>query len=169
VLIHSLLCNLKPGDITADVATRAIAVLSENYFLGRPCPGGLPARHAYAGPREALLHRFSGRTTACSHQIVGRDTGVGSYTALRRAPHLRPDPATRPRRSRSRSTGTSVLSLRRHGLRRTCPHGDADRLNVSGTEAGKWLSEGARCGEFSRPEVLEILREYYAGLTEKVR
>ena len=48
---------------------------------------------------------------------------------------------------------------------RTCPHDDADRLLVSGTKLRKWLSEGSPVpAEFSRPEVLEILRGYYAGL-----
>jgi sulfate adenylyltransferase len=48
---------------------------------------------------------------------------------------------------------------------RTCPHTDADRLQVSGTQLRKSLSEGASVApEFSRPEVLAILREYYAGL-----
>jgi sulfate adenylyltransferase len=48
---------------------------------------------------------------------------------------------------------------------RTCPHGDADRLLVSGTKLRKWLSEGSAVpAEFSRPEVLEILRTYYASL-----
>jgi sulfate adenylyltransferase len=34
---------------------------------------------------------------------------------------------------------------------------------VSGTQLREWLSEGAAVPEnFSRPEVLEILRKYYA-------
>ena len=45
---------------------------------------------------------------------------------------------------------------------RTCPHADKDRLQVSGTQLRNWLSEGSRVpAEFSRPEVLEILREHY--------
>jgi sulfate adenylyltransferase len=48
---------------------------------------------------------------------------------------------------------------------RTCPHGDDDRLLVSGTKLRKWLSEGSAVPpEFSRPEVLDILRAYYASL-----
>ena len=48
---------------------------------------------------------------------------------------------------------------------RTCAHGDQDRLQVSGTQLRTWLSEGSPVpAEFSRPEVLEILREYYASL-----
>jgi sulfate adenylyltransferase len=48
---------------------------------------------------------------------------------------------------------------------RTCPHTDAERLQVSGTQLRKWLSEGQPVpAEFSRPEVLEVLRAYYADL-----
>ena len=48
---------------------------------------------------------------------------------------------------------------------RTCPHGEADQLQVSGTQLRKWLWEGAEVpAEFSRPEVLAILREYYASI-----
>src|SRR5438270_909641 len=40
-----------------------------------------------------------------------------------------------------------------------------DGLLVSGTKLRKWLSEGSPVpAEFSRPEVLEILRAYYASL-----
>ena len=46
---------------------------------------------------------------------------------------------------------------------RTCPHDEKDRLLVSGTKLRKWLSEGDEVpAEFSRPEVLKILRDYYA-------
>jgi sulfate adenylyltransferase len=52
---------------------------------------------------------------------------------------------------------------------RTCPHEAGDRLLLSGTKLRKALSENAEVpAEFSRPEVLTILRKYYAGLTEKV-
>jgi sulfate adenylyltransferase len=52
---------------------------------------------------------------------------------------------------------------------RTCPHGQDVRVIVSGTMLRKMLSEGQEVPDhFSRPEVLEILREYYASLTEKV-
>jgi sulfate adenylyltransferase len=53
---------------------------------------------------------------------------------------------------------------------RTCPHGDEVRLQVSGSKLRKWLSEDdAISAEFSRPEVLEILRKYYAAIDEKDR
>jgi sulfate adenylyltransferase len=52
---------------------------------------------------------------------------------------------------------------------KTCPHSKEERLFLSGTALRKGLSENAPIPpEFSRPEILAILREYYAGLTEKV-
>ena len=51
-----------------------------------------------------------------------------------------------------------------HGMAsgRTCPHEVKDQAQVSGTQLRKWLEEGAEVPpEFSRPEVLEVLREYY--------
>jgi sulfate adenylyltransferase len=53
---------------------------------------------------------------------------------------------------------------------RTCPHEDKERLLVSGTKLRKWRSEGAQVpAEFSRPEVLAILREHYKGLASHER
>jgi sulfate adenylyltransferase len=52
---------------------------------------------------------------------------------------------------------------------KTCPHKKEDRLFLSGTALRKALSEAGEVPvEFSRPEVLAILREYYAKLDEKV-
>jgi sulfate adenylyltransferase len=52
---------------------------------------------------------------------------------------------------------------------KTCPHKKEDRLFLSGTALRKGLAEGAGIPEeFSRPEVLEILRDYYKNLDEKV-
>ena len=50
---------------------------------------------------------------------------------------------------------------------KTCPHEGSDRLLLSGTKLRKALSENEEVApEFSRPEVLKILREYYAGLKD---
>jgi sulfate adenylyltransferase len=50
---------------------------------------------------------------------------------------------------------------------KTCPHGAEDRLLLSGTKLRKALSEGTEVPDnFSRPEVLTILREYYGSLKD---
>ena len=52
---------------------------------------------------------------------------------------------------------------------RTCPHGKEDRVLLSGTILRKMLSEGGYLPDhFGRDEVVDILREYYEGLTENV-
>jgi len=51
---------------------------------------------------------------------------------------------------------------------RTCGCDPKHRLLLSGTKLRKMLSEGDAVSEkFSRPEVLSILREYYAGLSDE--
>jgi sulfate adenylyltransferase len=169
VLVHSLLGNLKAGDIPADVRTRAIAVLIERYFRpGTVVQAGYPLDMRYAGPREALLHALFRQNYGCSHLIVGRDhAGVGSFygpfDAHRIFDEIPPDAlATRPFKM-----DVTFWCYRCAGMAsaRTCPHGAGDQLQVSGTQLRKWLEEGSEVPpEFSRPEVLEILRTYYAGL-----
>jgi sulfate adenylyltransferase len=52
---------------------------------------------------------------------------------------------------------------------KTCPHTKEDRVILSGTKLRHALSNGEEIVDhFGRDEVLDILREYYAGLTEKV-
>ena len=48
---------------------------------------------------------------------------------------------------------------------KTCPHDPEHHINISGTEQRRRLAaEEDIPAEFSRPEVVKILREYYAGL-----
>jgi sulfate adenylyltransferase len=166
VLVHSLLGNLKPGDIPADVRTRAIGVLIERYFVpGTVVQAGYPLDMRYAGPREALLHAVFRQNYGCSHQIVGRDhAGVGKYYGPFDAHHIFDRMPHGALETRPLKMGVTFWCYRCNGMAsdRTCPHDDAERLQVSGTQLRKWLSEGADVPpEFSRPEVLEVLRAYY--------
>jgi len=171
VLIHSLLGNLKPGDIPAPVRTRAIGVLLEHYFRqGTVVQAGYPLDMRYAGPREALLHALFRQNYGCAYQIIGRDhAGVGSYYGPFDAHHIFDEIPPGSLETQPLKIDWTFWCYRCGGMAsaRTCPHGDADRLLVSGTKLRKWLSEGSPVpDEFSRPEVLEVLREYYAGLEE---
>jgi sulfate adenylyltransferase len=172
VLVHSLLGNLKAGDIPADVRTRAIAVLIEKYFRpGTVVQAGYPLDMRYAGPREALLHALFRQNYGCSHLIVGRDhAGVGSYYGPFDAHRIFDEIPPAALETRPLKIDVAFWCYRCGGMAsgRTCPHGDKDRLQVSGTQLRKWLSEGTAVPpEFSRPEVLEILRAYYAELKDR--
>ncbi len=169
VLVHSLLGALKPGDIPAEVRTRAIAELIGKYFRpGTVVQAGYPLDMRYAGPREALLHALFRQNYGCSHQIVGRDhAGVGSYYGPFDAHRIFDEIPAGSLETQPLKMDLTFWCYRCGGMAsgRTCAHGDADRLQVSGTQLRKWLSEGSPVpAEFSRPEVLEILRQYYASL-----
>jgi sulfate adenylyltransferase len=167
VLVHSLLGALKAGDIPAEVRTRAIAVLIDKYFRpGTVVQAGYPLDMRYAGPREALLHALFRQNYGCSHLIVGRDhAGVGKYYGPFDAHRIFDEIAPGALETQPLRMDITFWCYRCHGMAsgRSCPHGAEDQLQVSGTQLRKWLEEGAEVPpEFSRPEVLAILREYYA-------
>ena len=174
VLVHSLLGALKPGDIPAEVRTQAISVLIDKYFVNNTVvQAGYPLDMRYAGPREALLHALFRQNYGCSHQIVGRDhAGVGSYYGPFDAHHIFDEIPHGSLETQALKIDWTFWCYQCGGMAsgRTCPHPDQDRLLVSGTKLRKWLSEGSPVpAEFSRPEVLAILREYYAGIEDADR
>jgi sulfate adenylyltransferase len=185
VYIHQLLGKLKPGDIPADVRVRAIEALVNKYFRKeRVLQGGYPMEMRYGGPREALLHAVFRQNYGCSHLIVGRDhAGVGNYygpfdaqAIFHEVPAgaLAIQPLCMDWTFYCYECG-SMASMK------TCPHeskavidengnykGGA-RLLLSGTLLRKLMSEGKPVpAEFSKPEVIAILKEYYDHLEKKV-
>jgi sulfate adenylyltransferase len=169
VLVHSLLGNLKPGDIPAEVRTAAIAVLVEHYFAPNTVvQSGYPLDMRYAGPREALLHAVFRQNYGCAYQILGRDhAGVGSYYGPFDAHRIFDEIPHDALEIQPMKIDWTFWCYACGGMAsaRTCPHEEKDRLLVSGTKLRKWLSEGDPVpAEFSRPEVLDILRAYYASL-----
>ncbi len=185
VYVHQLLGKLKPGDIPADVRVKAIDALVNKYFRKeRVIQGGYPMEMRYAGPREALLHAVFRQNYGCSHLIVGRDhAGVGDYYGpfdaqkiFNEVPAgaLRLQPLAMDWTFYCYECGT-MASMK------TCPHeskaviddngnykGGA-RLLLSGTLLRKLMSEGKPVpAEFSKPEVIAILKQYYDTLEEKV-
>jgi sulfate adenylyltransferase len=185
VYIHQLVGKLKPGDIPAEVRVKAIDALVNKYFRrDRVIQGGYPMEMRYGGPREALLHAVFRQNYGCSHLIVGRDhAGVGDYYGPFDAQQifneipsgsLKLQPLAMDWTFYCYECGT-MASMK------TCPHeskavidengkyqGGA-RLLLSGTMLRKLMSEGKPVpAEFSKPEVIAVLNEYYNSLEEKV-
>ncbi len=173
VYIHMLLGKLKPGDIPSDIRQKCIDVLVEKYFVKNTVMvGGYPLDMRYAGPREALLHAVFRQNYGCSHLIVGRDhAGVGEYYGPFDAQKIFEEIPAGSLETKPLKIDWTFYCNACEGMAsmKTCPHGKDDRILLSGTKLRKMLSEGEEVTpKFSRIEVLNILREYYAGLTEKV-
>jgi sulfate adenylyltransferase len=169
VFIHQVLGKLKAGDIPADVRTRAIRALIDNYF--RPATviqAGYPIEMRYAGPREALLHALIRQNFGCSHLIVGRDhAGVGDYYGPFDAHHIFDQLWEGALLTKPLKIDVTFYCRKCYGMAtaKTCPHDAKDHISISGTQQREMLSTNADIPpEFSRPEVVAILKKYYAGL-----
>jgi sulfate adenylyltransferase len=178
VYIHSLVGNLKPGDIPAEVRVECIDALVKNYFVEKNVvQGGYPLDMRYAGPREGLLHATFRQNYGCSKMIIGRDhAGVGDFYGMFEAQTIFekiPQP-TEPGKAllcQPLKIDWTFYCFKCDGMAslRTCPHAKEDRVLLSGTMLRKLLSEGGELPDhFGRDEVVKILRNYYEGLTEKV-
>jgi sulfate adenylyltransferase len=177
VYIHSLVGNLKPGDIPASVRVKCIDALVKNYFVEKNVvQGGYPLDMRYAGPREGLLHAVFRQNYGCSRMIIGRDhAGVGDFYGMFEAQTIFdkiPTPAGgKGLLCRPLKIDWTFYCYKCDGMAslRTCPHSKQDRVLLSGTMLRKMLSEGGNLPDhFGRDEVVAILRKYYEGLTEKV-
>ena len=169
VLIHQVLGALKPGDIPAEVRVEAIDALIEHYFVpGTVIQAGYPIEMRYAGPREALLHAVFRQNFGCSHLVVGRDhAGVGDYYGPFDAHHIFDTLAPGSMEILPLKIDITFYCHKCQGMAtgRTCPHGTEHRLAISGTRLREMFAERETIPpEFSRREVLAVLRSYYDSL-----
>jgi len=169
VFIHQVLGKLKEGDIPADVRTRAIQAMIDNYFRpGTVIQAGYPIEMRYAGPREALLHALIRQNFGCSHLIVGRDhAGVGNYYGPFDAHHIFDQLWEGALLTKPLKIDVTFYCRKCYGMAtaKTCPHDPKFHISISGTQQREMLSTDADIPpEFSRPEVVAILKEYYASL-----
>ena len=169
VFIHQVLGKLKPGDIPAETRTEAIQAMIDNYFVkDTVVQAGYPIEMRYAGPREALLHALIRQNFGCSHLIVGRDhAGVGDYYGPFDAHHIFDEIGEDALKTQALKIDITFYCRKCYGMAtgKTCPHSREDQIQISGTEQREMLSNDADIpAEFSRPEVVAVLKKYYAGL-----
>ncbi|HHU82516.1 MAG TPA: sulfate adenylyltransferase [Firmicutes bacterium] len=165
LFLHPLVGVTKEDDLPPEIRLSCYRVLLENYYpRDRVLLGVFPAAMRYAGPREAVFHALVRKNYGCTHMIIGRDhAGAGEY--------YRPDEAQDFCEQFGDELGITILRFdnafycRRCGqtaTARTCPHPQNLRLSLSGTRIRELLEKGEMLpAEFTRPEVAEILRDYY--------
>ncbi len=168
VLIHMLLGKLKPGDIPADVRDACIRKMVDVYFPPNTVMvSGYGFDMLYAGPREAVLHAVFRQNCGCAYLIVGRDhAGVGDYYGPFDAQTIFeeqvPAGALEIQIYNADHTAWSKKLGRVVMMRDAPDHAKEDFVLLSGTKVREMLSQGiAPPPEFSRPEVAQILMEYY--------
>ena len=169
VFIHQVLGKLKAGDIPAEVRTRAIQAMIDGYF--RPntvIQAGYPIEMRYAGPREALLHAVIRQNFGCSHLIVGRDhAGVGDYYGPFDAQNIFDELWEGALVTEPLKIDITFYCRKCDGMAtaKTCPHDASEHVSISGTKQREMLTKGEPIPpEFSRPEVVAVLRDYYKSL-----
>ncbi len=166
VFIHQVLGKLKPGDIPADVRVKAIDAMIQNYFKeGTAIQAGYPIEMRFAGPREALFHALIRQNYGCSHLIVGRDhAGVGDYYGPFDAQDIFDTLWDGALETLPLKIDITFYCKKCDGMAtaKTCPHGEEDRINISGARQREMLSNKEDISpKFSRPEVVSVLREFY--------
>lgn len=168
LVIHMLLGKLKKGDIPAPVRDAAIRKMVELYFPENSAMvNGYGFDMLYAGPKEAVLHAVFRQNMGATHFIIGRDhAGVGDHYGAFDAQEIFdnevPEGAMDIEIFRADHTAYSKKLDKVVMMCEAPDHEKDDFVLLSGTKVREMLGEGiAPPKEFSRPEVAQILIDYY--------
>ncbi|HDJ24346.1 MAG TPA: sulfate adenylyltransferase [Candidatus Aminicenantes bacterium] len=166
LFIHPLVGKLKADDIPAEVRMQCYEVLLAKYYpQERIVIKVYPMEMRYAGPREAVLHAIIRQNFGCSHLIIGRDhAGVGNYYGPFAAQKIFDQIGEDELYIKPLKIDWTFWCYQCDGMAslKTCPHSNEDRVLISGTKLREMLARGERPPkEFSRPEVVQILLDYY--------
>jgi len=162
LLIQPKLGNKKIGDYRDDVILRSYEQLIEHYYLeDQVYLSVFPSRMRYAGPREAVFDALIRKNQGCTHFIIGRDhAGVGDYYDPMAAHEIFDEVG---------DVGIEPMFFE-HAFycddcdemtsRRTCPHGDDERVYPSGTKIRSLIENHEMPSEkIMRPEIASFIIE----------
>ena len=171
LVIHMLLGKLKKGDIPAPVRDAAIRKMVELYFPENSAMvTGYGFDMLYAGPKEAVLHAVFRQNMGATHFIIGRDhAGVGDHYGAFDAQEIFenevPKGALDIEIFKADHTAYSKKLNKVVMMCEAPDHTKDDFVLLSGTKVREMLGQGiAPPKEFSRPEVAQILMDYYKSL-----
>jgi len=167
-VIHMLLGKLKEGDIPAEVRDSSIRTMVDHYFPENSVMvTGYGFDMLYAGPREAVLHAVFRQNMGATDFIIGRDhAGVGDFYGAFDAQTIFdtevPEDALEINIFKADHTAYSKKLDKVVMMRDVPDHAPEDFVLLSGTKVRELLGNGvAPPPEFSRPEVAQILMNYY--------
>ncbi len=171
LVIHMLLGKLKPGDIPAPVRDAAIRKMVELYFPENSAMvTGYGFDMLYAGPREGVLHAVFRQNMGATHFIIGRDhAGVGDhYGAFDAQTIFEKEVPAGALEIEIFNADHTAYSKKLDKVVMMCEapnHTKEDFVLLSGTKVREMLGQGiAPPKEFSRPEVAQILMDYYKSI-----
>jgi len=160
LFVHPIVGWKKAGDFSQRAQFETYEALLAHYYpADRTLLGGFYCQVRYAGPREAVFHAIVRQNFGCSHIVIGRDhAGVGKYYGVydgHRAFDAIKDLEITP----LRFAGPYYCKRCEEVVtERTCPHGDDDVCEISGTLVRRYVANREPVPHYLlREEVLQVL------------